>query len=265
MADYQTLVVESTSSVLEVTLNRPDCLNALSSQLLQELREVLAQAAEDTTVRCVLLTGAGRGFSSGADLADKDAGILAGAEINLGQSLEERYHPILELIRNMPKPVVAAVNGTAAGAGCNIALAADFILAADTAQFIQAFIRIGLVPDAGGTWTIPRLIGRARAMRWMMTGEAIDAATAEQWGMVTAVYPAAELMAAAREQASRLAQAPTQALGRIKTLVDQAQTQDLSTQMSEEARLQQLCGREHDFMEGVQAFLQKRPASFRGN
>lgn len=264
MADYQTLLVDSHAGVLEVTLNRPECLNALSSQLLNELREVLARAAEDADIRCVLLTGAGRGFSSGADLADQDAGILSGSEINLGASLEERYHPILELIRTMPKPVVAAVNGTAAGAGCNIALAADFILAADTAQFIQAFIRIGLVPDAGGTWTIPRLIGRARALRWMMTGEAIDAVTAEQWGMLTAIYPAAELMSQAREQAARLAQAPTQALARIKTLVDQAETQNLSAQMAEEARLQQICGREHDFMEGVQAFLHKRSASFRG-
>lgn len=265
MAAYQTLLVDTQEGVLEVTLNRPECLNALSSQLLNELREVLSQAAQDPAIRCVLLTGAGRGFSSGADLADKDAGILAGAEINLGASLEERYHPILELLRGMPKPVIAAVNGTAAGAGCNIALAADFILAADTAQFIQAFIRIGLVPDAGGTWTIPRLIGRARALRWMMSGEAVDAATAEQWGMVTAVIPAAELMAQARDQARRLAQAPTQALARIKTLVDQAETQDLSAQMAEEARLQQICGREHDFMEGVQAFLQKRSATFRGH
>lgn len=258
------VLVQDQDGVRTLTLNRPDKLNALSTALLATLRERLDAAAQDANVRCVVLTGAGRGFSSGADLADPGAGIAPGQPVDLGIALRERYHPILETIRAMPKPVVAAVNGTAAGAGCNIALACDFIVAAESAKFIQAFIRIGLVPDAGGTWSIPRLIGRARALRWMMTGEAIDARTAEQWGLVTYVHADADFPAAVQALAGELAQAPTAALGRIKQLVDAAERSDLSTQMEQEATQQKVCGQGADFMEGVMAFMQKRPAKFRG-
>lgn len=258
------VLVATADGVCEITLNQPAKLNALSAQLMQELSQAMQAAATDDGVRCIVLTGAGRGFSSGADLSDPASMPRPGEPVDLGASLEQRYNPLVQLMRQTPKPIIAAINGTAAGAGCNIALAADLVLAADTAKFIQAFIKIGLVPDAGGTWTIPRLIGRARALQWMMTGEAIDAPTALQWGLVNAVFPAEELMDAARAQARALAQAPTAAIGRIKALVDAAEVTPLETQLQAEADLQRLCGRSPDFMEGVAAFLQKRPAKFRG-
>lgn len=261
---YETLNVETRGAVRRIALNRPKKLNALSGQLLAELREALQAAADDGDCRCVLLTGEGRGFSSGADLTDTAVNMKPGQPFDFGAALDDTYHPVVRLIRAMEKPVVAAINGTAAGAGCNIALAADIVIAARSAKLIQAFIRIGLVPDAGGTWSIPRLIGRARALRWMMTGEAIDARTAEQWGLVTYVHADADFPAAVQALAGELAQAPTAALGRIKALVDAAERSDLSTQMEQEATQQKVCGQGADFMEGVMAFMQKRPAKFRG-
>lgn len=261
---YESIIVENVNAVCTITLNQPQKLNALSSQMLNELTQAFDEIAYDDTTRCVVITGAGRGFSAGADLTEPGMVPSTGELPDLGQSLEQRYNPLLARIRELPMPVVAVVNGTAAGAGCNIALACDFIFAADSAKFIQAFIKIGLVPDAGGTWTIPRLIGRARALRWMMTGEAIDAARAEQWGLITAVYPAAELRDKAAEWAKQLAEAPTAALGHIKTLVDAAEVSTLEQQLQAEADVQRICGHGHDFLEGVSAFIQKRPAKFTG-
>lgn len=259
---YQTLIVEQIDAVCRITLNQPAKLNALSKQLIEELLEACSAAANDTSVRAVILTGAGRGFSSGADLSDPASMPKPGELPDLGASLEDRYNPLLKVIREMPKPVIAAVNGTAAGAGCNIALACDFVLASDTAKFLQAFIKIGLVPDAGGTWTIPRLIGRTRAMRWMMTGETIDAATALDWGLVASVHPVDDLPAVAMEWAQKMAAAPTAALGRIKVLVDAAEHSTLQDQLQAEADAQRLCGRSSNFAEGVMAFMQKRPPKF---
>ncbi len=261
---YETLQVEQIDAVCRITLNQPAKLNALSKKLIEELLEACSAAGRDDAVRAVIITGAGRGFSSGADLSDPASMPKPGELPDLGASLEDRYNPLLTVIREMPKPVIAAVNGTAAGAGCNIALACDFVLAADTAKFLQAFIKIGLVPDAGGTWTIPRLIGRSRALRWMMTGETIDAATALEWGLVMSVHPVDALPEVALEWAQKLAAAPTAALGRIKTLVDSAEYTNLQDQLQAEADAQRLCGRSPDFGEGVMAFLQKRPPKFSG-
>lgn len=261
---YEFILVEQAEGVCKITLNQPEKLNALSSTMLHELNQVFDEVAKDEQTRCVLLTGAGRGFSAGADLTESGMMPKPGELPDLGLTLEQRYNPLLTRMRELPMPIIAAVNGTAAGAGCNIALACDLILVADTAKFIQAFIKIGLVPDAGGTWTIPRLIGRARAVRWMMTGEALDAATAEQWGLVTAVYPADELASKASEWAQQLAAAPTAALGRIKSLVNTSETVSFEEQLQAEADLQRKCGHGADFIEGVSAFLQKRPAKFTG-
>lgn len=256
---------EHSGGVTTITLNQPAKLNALSRRLLIELQAALKAAQDDPACRCVLLTGAGRGFSSGADLSDAESLPPPGARMDFGAALEQTYHPVLRLIRAMPKPVIAAINGTAAGAGCNIALAADVVVAARSAKFIQAFIRIGLVPDAGGTWSIPRLIGRARAMRWMMSGESIDADTAERWGLISAVYDDAVFAAEAQALAQRMAQQPTLALAAIKRLVDVSSEQTLEQQIALEATTQTGVGFSKDTMEGIMAFIQKRPARFTGS
>ncbi len=261
---YETVLVEQADGVSKITLNRPDRLNALSFQLLEELQAALKAAAQDEACRCVLLTGAGRGFSSGADLMDAAQGLKPGERPDLGAPLEDRYHPVLRQIRAMPKPVVAAINGTAAGAGLNIALACDIVLAARSAKLIQAFSNIGLVPDAGGTWSIPRLIGRARALRWMMSGETLMAEQALDWGLVTGVYDDEALAGEALALAQRMAQRPTLALAAIKKLVDASLDHDLETQLALEASTQTRVGFSDDAWEGIMAFVQKRPARFQG-
>ncbi|HUP93214.1 MAG TPA: enoyl-CoA hydratase-related protein [Solimonas sp.] len=261
---YQTLRSAHAEGVTVITLARPDKLNALSRQLLRELREALQQAADDAACRCVVLTGEGRGFCAGADLGDPESMPKPGQSFDFGAALDEAYHPLLRLIRGMAKPVIAAVNGSAAGAGCNIALAADLVIATRSARFMQAFVRIGLVPDAGGTWTIPRLVGRARATQWMMSGEAIDADTAARWGLIAEVCDDAAFEAQWRALAQRLAQQPTVALAGIKRLVDAAADNSFEAQIALEATTQSAVGRSHDTMEGITAFMQKRPARFAG-
>ncbi|HVT36080.1 MAG TPA: enoyl-CoA hydratase-related protein [Nevskiaceae bacterium] len=264
--DYQTLLVNAADGVTRITLNRPDKLNALSLRLLAELGQALEAAASDAACRCVLLTGAGRGFSAGADLTDTGGTppTKPGVLFDFEAALENGYHPVFRLLRGMEKPVVAAVNGTAAGAGCNLALAADFTVATRSARFIQSFIKIGLVPDAGGTWTIPRLIGRARALRWMMSGESIDAETAERWGLLAAVYDDADFAREAEALALRLAKQPTRALAGIKQLVDASLAGEFDAQLRREAQMQGKVGVSKDTMEGIMAFIQKREARFTG-
>ena len=261
--NYNTIRVEHNDAVTKIILNRPDSLNALSAELMGELHQAVNSAAADSHCRCVVLTGSGRGFSSGADLRDATAG-MDWDNPDFGAMLRTTYNPIVTTLREMPKPYIAAINGVAAGAGCNLALAADIILTARSAKFIQAFIKIGLVPDAGGTWTIPRLIGRARALRWMMTGEAIDAETAEAWGLVSLVVDDDKLAAEADAWAARLASAPTQALAGIKQLVDAALQNDAVAQLDAEANAQYAVGKSRDTLEGINAFVEKRSAKFVG-
>lgn len=261
--DYKCIQITRDSGVTKITLNRPQSLNALSGELMLELREAVEAAAADDNCRCLLLTGAGRGFSSGADLQDASQHIDFDNP-DFGAALRPTYNPIVQTLREMPKPYIAAINGVAAGAGCNIALAADVIIAARSAQFIQAFIRIGLVPDAGGTWTIPRLIGRVRALRWMMTGEALDAETAESWGLISMVVDDDKLAQEADAFAARLASAPTQALAGIKQLVDAALQNDAATQMEAEACMQTEVGKSRDTIEGIMSFVEKRKPEFTG-
>lgn len=261
---YNTLLVENADGVTTIILNRPESLNALSFELLRELREALVAAGKDAECRCVVLTGAGRGFTSGADLKDTMMELKPGERPDLGQPLHTTYHPVLREIRHLEKPVIAAINGVAAGAGLNIALACDVVVAAKSAKLIQAFVRIGLIPDAGGTWSVPRLIGRARATRWLMSGDALDADTALDWGLITDVFADDELQAKTQALAARMAAQPTRALAAIKQLMDSTLDLDFEGQIAREARLQSQIGFTDDAMEGISAFVQKREARFKG-
>jgi 2-(1,2-epoxy-1,2-dihydrophenyl)acetyl-CoA isomerase len=260
----EVLEVSRSGGVLALTLNRPSRLNALDETLLAALASALTVARDDDGVRCVLLTGAGRGFSAGADLA---GGVLGAGEADRGmvvrRHLQTRYAPVILAIRELEKPVVAAVNGVAAGAGMSLALACDLRVCAESASFIQAFVRIGLVPDAGSTFFLPRLVGLAKAAELAMLGEQISAAEALRVGLVNRVVPDDSLLAAAAELASRLAAGP-RSLGLIKRALNLSLSADLRTQLGHEEDLQALAANSEDSVEGVTAFLQKRPTEFRG-
>jgi 2-(1,2-epoxy-1,2-dihydrophenyl)acetyl-CoA isomerase len=251
------------NAIATITLNRPEALNALNTALMQSLTAHMQQAADDPAVRCVIITGAGRGFSSGADLTTAKP-PSDGSPIDLGEALRERYNPLIVLMRTMPKPIISAVNGVAAGAGMSIALAADIVLAGQSASFLQAFSKIGLVPDAGSTWFLPRLAGDIRARALAILADQISADDALRYGMVWKVLPDEELQAQANTMALKLASMPTKAYGLIKQALDQSSTNSLSTQLHLEANLQREAGLTHDFVEGVSAFLQKRKPQFQG-
>lgn len=248
--------------VLRLTLNDPTTLNALSRQLLLELREA-ALSVPDRDVRAVLLTGAGRAFSSGANLRPGDLALDDNNKPDLGRSLRDTYEPLVDALRDLPVPLVTAVNGVAAGAGLSLALLGDLIIAADDASFVLAFRRIGLVPDAGATYVLPRLIGRARAMEMALLGDAVDAPTALSWGLINRVVPAADLGAEADALVRRLAEGPA-SLGATRRAIWRSLDHSWSRQLEEEREAQSAAGRTADFAEGVMAFLQKRPARFTG-
>ena len=247
--------------VLTLTLNRPERLNALNAALIEALSAGIKRAGTDPECRAVLITGAGRGFCAGADLANR-AFSPGEARPDLGEALEKGLNPIIRAIRNLPKPVVCAVNGPAAGAGANIALACDIVLAAKSAQFLQAFARIGLIPDAGGTFVLPRLIGDARARALMMLAEPIGAEQAQAIGMIYRAVDDQDLMGEAHTVAERLAAGSTHALGLMKRALAASPTNTLDAQLDLERDLQREAGAGDDYMEGVRAFLDKRPANF---
>jgi 2-(1,2-epoxy-1,2-dihydrophenyl)acetyl-CoA isomerase len=249
------------NGVLTLTLNRPERLNALNGALIEALAAGIKRAGTDPECRAVLITGAGRGFCAGADLANR-AFAPGDARPDLGQALEKGLNPIIRGIRNLPKPVVCAVNGPAAGAGANIALACDIVLAAKSAQFLQAFARIGLIPDAGGTFVLPRLIGDARARALMMLAEPIAAEQAQAIGMIYRAVDDEDLMGESHTVAERLAAASTRALGLMKRALAASPTNSLDDQLDLERDLQREAGASDDYMEGVRAFLDKRPANF---
>jgi 2-(1,2-epoxy-1,2-dihydrophenyl)acetyl-CoA isomerase len=249
---------QSPAAVATITLARPDRLNALSGQTVDELRAAVEESGR-SGARCLLLTGEGRGFSSGADLAGG-----GGLPEDAGAALEKHFNPLIEAIFALPIPVVAAVNGPCAGAGCSLAFAADIVVAARSAYFLQAFVNIGLIPDAGATWLLPRLVGRARAMEMMMLGERVPADKALEWGLIARVVEDEHLASEGVALATRLAQGPTVALGLIRRLAREAGHRPLSEALAAERAAQREAGATQDFRGAVAAFLQKRQARFEG-
>jgi 2-(1,2-epoxy-1,2-dihydrophenyl)acetyl-CoA isomerase len=256
------VLVERCAGYRVLTLNRPQRLNAFNEAMHQALKRALAEAEEDGDCRALLLTGAGRAFCAGQDLNER---ISEDGKVSvLGAALEAYYNPLVRKLRELPFPVVAAVNGVAAGAGANIALACDIVLAARSATFIQAFAKIGLVPDSGGTWFLPRLIGPARARALALTGEQLPAEKAEAWGLIWKMVDDLELMAEAHRLCVHFTEAPTMALALIKRLLDESWSNDLDTQLDLERETQHEASLTADYAEGVRAFLGKRAPVFTG-
>lgn len=255
------VLVDMEDGVARITLNRPERLNAFNVQMHSNLMDALNTADSDPTIRAVVLTGSGRGFCAGQDLGDRDP---ADGAPDLGATLESTFNPLIRKIRRMNIPILCAVNGVAAGAGANVALACDIVIAARSAKFIQAFSRIGLVPDCGGTWTITHLIGEARAKAIMLTGEPVMAEQAQSWGLIWKVVEDDQLADESDAMAQSLAKGATVGLGLTKRLVQAAASNTLDEQLDMERDLQREAGKTPDYAEGVTAFMEKRPAKFSG-
>ncbi len=260
---YQTILFDSEGGIARLTLNRPERMNSFNDAMHAEVRDALEQVRADASLRVLLLTGAGRGFCAGQDLADR--AVAPGAEpVDLGASIERNYRPLVLALRRLPLPVVCAVNGVAAGAGANIALACDIVVAAKSASFIQAFSKIGLIPDSGGTYFLPRLVGTARAMGLAMLGERLIAEQAAEWGLIWQCVDDAELQGTVEKLLRTLAGAPTAGLAATKRALYAAAGNSLETQLDLERDLQRLLGRSEDYREGVAAFASKRAPRFVG-
>ena len=257
------ILVAESAGVLTITLNRPDKLNAFNPEMHQLLRAALERAADEAEIRAVLLTGAGRAFSAGQDLSEREVAPGA-APIDLSVSIGSFYNPLVRRLRELPKPVVCAVNGVAAGAGANIALACDLVLAARSAHFVQAFAKVGLVPDSGGTWFLPRLAGSARAMGLALLGEKLSAEEAERWGLIWKMVEDDALCSQSLQIANQLAAGPTKGYGLIKKALYASSGNSLDAQLELERDLQREAGHTDDYREGVAAFMQKRPPQFKG-
>jgi 2-(1,2-epoxy-1,2-dihydrophenyl)acetyl-CoA isomerase len=259
---YQTILFDLTGGVARLTFNRPDRLNSLNTTMHAEVREALGRVA-GTDARVLVVTGAGRGFCAGQDLGDR-AVAPGGAAVDLGESIEKNYKPLVLALRSLQMPIIAAVNGVAAGAGANIALACDLVIAARSATFVQAFSKLGLVPDSGGTWFLPRLIGNARAIGLALLGEKLSAEQAAQWGLIWRCVEDAELSAVVDGLATQLAAAPTRGLVRTKQALYEGWGRTLEEQLDIERDYQRELGYTADYAEGVAAFTQKRPPQFTG-
>ena len=257
------VLVSLDAGVLSITLNRPEKLNAFVPEMHRELRKALERAKDEAAIRAVLLTGAGRGFCAGQDLAERNVAPGA-APIDLSESLSSNYNPLVRRLRELPKPVVCAVNGVAAGAGANIALACDIVIAARSASFVQSFARIGLVPDSGGTYFLPRLVGSARAMGLALLGEKLSAEDAERWGLIWKVVEDDKLADFSCNLAKQLASGPTRGYGLLKKALTASPNNTLDAQLDLERDLQREAGFSEDYREGVSAFMQKRTPEFKG-
>jgi len=260
---FETITLEVADGAAVITLSRPDRLNAFTVQMHQELAQALDVVEGDPAVRALLLAGAGRGFCAGQDLNDR-AVAPGGAAVDLGESVERYYAPLIRRLTALPKPIVCAVNGVAAGAGANIALACDIVLAAKSAKFIQSFANIGLIPDSGGTWILPRLIGQARALGLALTGEPLEAERAAAWGLIWKAVDDAQLMDEARALLQRFASGPTRGLAETKRLIRQSWLQPIETELELERDAMRALGFSDDYQEGVAAFMAKRAPVFTG-
>jgi 2-(1,2-epoxy-1,2-dihydrophenyl)acetyl-CoA isomerase len=260
---YETIEFSVDEGVAVLRLNRPETLNSFNTQMHREVREAIARVRKDPTVRCLLLTGNGRGFCAGQDLNDR--AVAPGAEpVDLGDSVEQNYNPLIRAITGLEKPVVCAVNGVAAGAGASLALACDIVLAARSASFVQAFAKIGVIPDSGGTWQLPRALGLPRAKALAMLGEKLSAEKAESWGLIWQCVDDAELAGQALALAKHLAAQPTRALARIKQALHASFSSTLHEQLEMEKGFMRELGASRDYQEGVTAFREKRKPVFRG-
>jgi 2-(1,2-epoxy-1,2-dihydrophenyl)acetyl-CoA isomerase len=260
---FDSIQYEVKSGIAILTLNRPDKLNSFTQAMHGEVRTALDSLQADPSVRVLLLTGAGRGFCAGQDLGDR--AVAPGEKpVDLGDSVEQFYAPLVMTLRSLPMPVICAVNGVAAGAGANLALACDIVIAAQSASFIEAFCRLGLIPDTGGTWHLPRLIGLARATGLAMLGEKLSAEKAEQWGLIWRCVLDADLMTEAMAMATHFATAPTKGLAFTKKALQASSANTLPDQLALEGAMMRELGNSADYREGVAAFLAKRPANFTG-
>ena len=263
---YENLLYDITGPVCRITLNRPQVYNALSPGLIRDITTAIEAAGADDQVRVIVITGAGdKAFSSGADLKEGvTAGLSSGGQLNLGDSLRTTYHPMIRAIRNLPKPVIGRINGVAAGAGCSLALACDVVICANEAYFSQIFVNIGLMPDAGSTFFLPRLIGPQRAFDLCSTGRRVYGLEAAQIGLVSRSVPAIDLDTAVAEIVAYYASAPTGAIGAMKQVLNESMYSDLDHQLEQEADNQDKLGKSADAVEGIGAFLMKRKANFSG-
>ncbi len=259
MSSYKFLLYRLDNGVATITLNRPDVYNALNDEITFELQDAFKAVAKDESVRVVVLTGEGKAFCSGQDLKASQ-----GQKRSFLDSLHKRYNPIIRAMRNLPKPVICRLNGVAAGAGCSIALACDLIVASEDATLIEVFINIGLVPDSGSSWFLPRLVGTAKAFELASMGTKVKAKDAEAIGLITKAVPADQLDKAVADYTSYYSQAPTKAIGLIKKMLNKASNASLDEMLDYEAYCQEIAGNSEDYQEGVKAFLEKRKAAFKG-
>ncbi len=266
MANFETIELEIHEGCAILRLNRPDRLNSFNAQMHQDVKnalDILEAGQRDGAIRAVLLTGAGRGFCAGQDLSDRNVGA-GDAAPDLGASVEKNYKPLVMRIRALDLPVVAAVNGVAAGAGANIAFACDLVFAAKSASFIQSFSKLGLIPDTGGSWILPRMIGPARAMGLALLGEKLSADQAEQWGLIWKSVEDEKLLEVAMQCVKQLACGPTVGYAKTKKAIWESSTNTFEAQLNLERDLMTACGKTADYREGVAAFIEKRPAVFKG-
>lgn len=262
---HETIIVEQKDQISRITLNRPEALNALNDQMGDEFYAALKDSERDPATRCLIITGSGRAFSAGEDVSGLKERYGGGTHPSLGDHLRKKYHPIILKIRNMEKPVIARINGVAAGSGASIALACDIRIASEDAGFKQAFIGVGLVPDSGSSYFLSRMLGPGRALELVMTGRTVGAKEAETLGLVTRTVPASELDKTVDEYAEKLANGPTRALGLSKRVVNNASRLELSEALEYEAQNQDIAGKTGDHLEAVRAFLEKRKPKFSGN